>query len=88
MIGITPLMMRTSLGISPMPSQMMNNGMKASGGNGLSTSMTGSTACRTARLADMPAPRATPIAVPAVKPTRMRRRLVSASYHRGLPWAG
>ena len=70
MIGITPIMMRNSLGISPMPSQMMNNGMKASGGSGLSTSMTGSIACLTTRLADMPAPAATPVAVPAVK--RMR----------------
>ncbi len=85
MIGITPIMMRTSLGISPMPSQMMNNGMNASGGSGLSTSITGSIACRTARLADMPAPRATPMTVPAVKPIRILRRLVSASYHSGLP---
>ena len=85
MIGTTPIKMRTSLGISPMPSQMMNSGMNASGGSGLSTSMTGSIACRTTRLADMPAPRATPITVPPAKPIRIRRRLVSASNHRGLP---
>jgi hypothetical protein len=88
MIGITPIMMRTSLGISPIPSQMMNSGMNASGGSGLSTSMTGSIRCRTTRLADMAAPRPTPIAVPAVKPIRIRRRLVSASNHSGLPCAG
>ncbi len=85
MTGTTPIMISTSLGISPMPSQMMNSGMKASGGSGLSTSMTGSIACRSTRLADMPAPRATPIAAPAAKPISTRRRLVAASYHSGAP---
>jgi hypothetical protein len=62
--------------------------MNASGGSGLNTSMTGSIACRTTRLADMPAPRATPMAAPAAKPIRTRRKLVAASYHSGLPCDG
>ena len=85
MIGTTPIRIRTSLGISPMPSQMMNSGMNASGGSGLSTSIDG-----VDRVPDDPAgghaaPRATPITVPTAKPIRIRRRLVSASNHRGLP---
>src|SRR6185437_14729596 len=56
--GITPTMIRTSLGSSPMPSQTMNSGMKASGGSGRMTSMTGSTRWRTTREADIAAPAA------------------------------
>ena len=85
MTGTTPIRIRTSLGISPIPSQMINSGMNASGGSGLSTSMIGSMAWRTTRLADMPAPSVTPMTVPATKPIRIRRRLVSASYHKGSP---
>ncbi len=62
--------------------------MNASGGSGLSTSIIGSTRYRTVLLANMAVPRATPIAVPAVKPIRIRRRLVSASNHSGLPCVG
>lgn len=88
MIGVTPITIRTSLGSSPMPNQMMNSGMKASGGSGRSTSMTGSIRCRTTRLADMPAPSTTPAHTPMPKPIRMRRRLVSASNQSGEPCDG
>ncbi len=67
----------------------MNSGMNASGGSGRSTSMTGSTRCRTTRLADMPAPSATPIAVPAGEadqdPAQAGQRVDTTA---GLPCAG
>ena len=88
MIGVTPMTIRTSLGSSPIPNQMMNSGMKASGGSGRGTSMTGSIRCRTTREADMAEPRVTPTTTPMAKPIRMRRRLVSASYHSGEPCDG
>ena len=59
MSGTTPTMISTSLGVSPMPSQTMNNGMNASGGSGRRISITGSMRCRTTRLADIADPSAT-----------------------------
>ena len=88
MIGVTPMTIRTSLGSSPIPNQMMNSGMKASGGSGRRTSMTGSIRCRITREADMAEPRVTPATTPIAKPSRMRRRLVSASYQSGEPCDG
>ena len=74
--GTTPMTMRTSLGSSPMPSQTMNSGMKASGGSGLMTSMMGSIRCLITRLADIAAPAVTPMTTPITKPVRIRRRLI------------
>ena len=83
MTGMTPTTISTSLGNSPMPNQTMNRGMKASGGSGRVSSMTGSMRWRSVRLANMTAPIDTPMATPTTNPIRIRRRLMSRSAHSG-----
>ena len=88
MMGMIPTMISASLGSSPMPSQTMKSGMKASGGNGRMTSMTGSMRWRANRQPDMAAPTATPTITPMMKPIRILCRLMYRSNQSGLPWAG
>ena len=66
----------------------MNSGMKASGGSGRSTSMTGIDQVPHHAAGRHRRAERDPAATPMAKPIRIRRRLMSASYQSGLPCDG